>query len=243
MMRSLAALALAASVILAPTVLGQPAPTPTAPQYQVEVLIFGYRDFDGTEERFRSRRPPLPTQQPLRQRPSHDQSFAPFLEDPALPGTPADAVPEPPSAFRVLRPDELQLNAEYRKITNVPTYVPLLHAGWIQPGLPEGQAQPVDLATLGAVNPMGTIRLRLDRFLHVRVDLSYRDSTRPGAEGAAFGDGLSEVELAPRYELATEQQTRSGELRYFDHPAFGVLVKITPVSASPGTGSGSRPAA
>jgi hypothetical protein len=121
--------------------------------------------------------------------------------------------------------------------------VPLLHAGWIQPGLPENQAQPVDLVMLGALNPTGKIRVRLDRFLHVRVDLSYRDTTRAGAPGAAVGDGLSEVELAPRYELVMEQQTRSGDLRYFDHPAFGVLVKITPVASSSGTGSGSRPAA
>jgi hypothetical protein len=243
MIRSFAALALTAAVMLAPSVLGQPAPAPAVPQYQVEVLIFGYRDFDATEERFRSRQPPPLTPQTLRQRPFYDDNFAPLLEDPALPGTPADLVPEPPPTFRVLRPDELQLTAEFRKITNVSTYVPLLHAGWIQPGLPENQAQPVDLATLGAMNPMGTIRVRLDRFLHVRVDLSYRDSTRAGADPAPFGDGLSEVELAPRYELETEQQTRSGELRYFDHPAFGVLVKITPVSASPGTGPGSRPAA
>jgi hypothetical protein len=44
---------------------------------------------------------------------------------------------------------------------------------------------------------------------------------------------LGEIDLGPRYVLTAERQTRSGELHYFDHPAFGVLVMITPVPETP----------
>jgi peptidoglycan-binding protein CsiV len=245
MIRTLVA-ALAASALLAPAVLGQPAPgpaqAPAAPQYQVEVLIFAYRDMDLTEERFQFTRP-APTPQTLRTPPLYDESsLAQIDPDPTLPPSAGDLAAEPTSTFRVLRPDELQLTAEYRKIERVPTYVPLLHAGWIQPGLPEDQAQPIDMAMLGAANPMGTIRVDLRRFLRVRLELTYQAARGAEAGRPAFGDGLSEVDVAPRYELVAEQQTRSGELRYFDHPAFGVLVKITPVPVNQ-TNTGSRPAA
>lgn len=245
MTRKLAA-ALAASALLSTAVLAQVAPgtppPPEIPQFQVEVLVFAYRDMDPNEERFELRRPP-PTQQTLRERPLFDDSiFEPIDPDPTLPPA-ADTPPAEPLAFRLLAPEELQLNTEWRKIQNVPTYTPLLHAGWVQQVLAENEAPAVNLATLGTANPMGTIKVYLSRFLHVQVDLSYQDTGRAATAGRpVFGDGLSEVAVAPRYELATDQQTRSGELRYFDHPAFGVLVKVTRVQTPQG-GTGTRPAA
>jgi hypothetical protein len=54
-------------------------------------------------------------------------------------------------------------------------------------------------------------------------------------------DGLDEIVLAPQYRLMTTRRVTSGELHYFDHPAFGVLMRITPVPVQ--DGSGRRPAA
>jgi hypothetical protein len=118
----------------------------------------------------------------------------------------------------------------------------LLHTGWVQAGLPEDQAPVFDLATLGSLNPRGTVRLYLSRFLHVNLDLTYQGTAV--AANAAQPTGLDEFAFAPRYKLETERNVRSGELHYFDHPAFGVLVKVTPVPAQSGTGTtGRRPAA
>ena len=58
-----------------------------------------------------------------------------------------------------------------------------------------------------------------------------------------LGNELREFALATRYRLTTERQTRSGELHYFDHPAFGVLVKVTPVQPTNSGSTGRRPAA
>ncbi len=78
------------------------------------------------------------------------------------------------------------------------------------------------------LNPSGTIRVHLTRFLHVTLDLTYQGRTAPEPCWPA-NDGLDELALAPRYRLTATRNVRSNELHYFDHPAFGVLVRITPV--------------
>jgi hypothetical protein len=128
--------------------------------------------------------------------------------------------------FRPLSAAELQLRSEYQRLSRLPDYVPLLHAGWVQAALPEDQAPVFDLAMLGLSNPRGTVRVYLSRFLHVNLDVTYQ------AASPAAGNGeLDEFTIAPRYTLLTERNVRSGELHYFDHPAFGVLLKITPLPA------------
>jgi hypothetical protein len=139
-----------------------------------------------------------------------------------------------------LRPEELKLGTEYRRLRNLAAYEPLVHVGWTQPGLPEGEAEPFDLKTLGIFNPRGTVRVHLSRFLHITLDLTYQGSAESGP-GASAGDGLSEIAVAPQYRLSATRSARSNELHYFDHPAFGVLVRVTPVPAP--DGAGRRPAA
>jgi hypothetical protein len=229
----------------------QPAPPAGPPRYQVEVMVFAYRDFDPNEERFAQETPLTPTGDTPLSLPTFDESTLESLEpsppaDPAAPPPAAgDAAAEPPVdplAIRILRPEELQLTAEYRKLGRVPAYVALAHGGWVQPGLPEDQSQAFDLAQLGVMNPTGTIRVYLSRFLHVAVDLSYRDTLHGAPVAAPVAGGLAEIGVTPRYDLEAERQTRDGELQYFDHPAFGVLVKVTKVTA-PAASRGNRPAA
>ena len=226
----------------------QPAPTPPIPRYQVEIIVFAHREFDSGEERFPQELAPLRTDQneaPL-ELPLFVEAIPPLTVDAALALEPEPTPPpvvEDPLAIRLLAPEELQLNTQYRKLTNLAAYRPLLHAGWVQPGLPEDQARPFDLTLLGVANPNGNVRVYLSRFLHVSLDITYQDGTAAEAEAPALGSELREVTLAPRYRLVTERQTRSGELHYFDHPAFGVLVKVTPVPAGNTSSTGRRPAA
>jgi hypothetical protein len=245
------------------------------PQYQVEVLVFAYRDFDPTEEVFEHRDArALPVREVLEPAPVFDDSnFGPRATEPppfapapppegaAVPGTSpqaaqsaaplgadgdsaAAAQPEE-FRFRLLRPDELQLTAQYRVLERLQAYHPLVHGGWVQLGLPEEDAEPVDLGVLGVTNPMGSVRLYVSRFLHVKVDVSYQDPLAPEPVAVAGPGGLAEVPLKPRYRLTAERSARSGELHYFDHPAFGVLLKITPVRVDPNAAppANTRPAA
>lgn len=236
-------------------------PQRAAPQYQVEVLIFTHRDFDPNEEQFslEERRQPLPEQSLRPLDPLEDgvefDADAPVSVDTSPPPTDsttpvepdasavsdAAAVPENEFKFRVLRPEELQLTSQYRVLARLPAYHPLVHGGWVQLGLPDSATIPVDLGVLGVANPAGTVRLSLTRFLHVKLDLTYVDTQAAQRSPAPAPGDLAELPIAPRYHIEAERTTRSGELHYFDHPAFGVLIKVTPVKAEPNTGT--RPAA
>ncbi len=240
-----ALLAAGAGAALGQITAAPPAETPPIPRYQVEIIVFAHRDFDPSEERFAQEIAPavLDQNELLRDVPTVEEP-APLPPASAPTNLDLQGVPpvEDPLAVRILAPEELQLGSEYRRVTNLRAYRPLVHAGWIQPGLPEEQSVPFDLASIGVTNPRGTIRVYLSRFLHVSLDLTYRD----GASTAlpTTEDGLTEVTFAPRYHLVTERQARSGELHYFDHPAFGVLLKVTPVPVETGGAStGRRPAA
>ncbi|HSC17258.1 MAG TPA: CsiV family protein [Gammaproteobacteria bacterium] len=243
----------------------QPPEPAIPPRYEVEVIVFAHRDFDGTEERF-DQSPAGFLDGPvaaLREAPEFDESTfaprgaaqAPF--EPLAEVDPTAAAQAEALRVRPLRPEELKLGQEYRKLRAISAYEPLVHVGWVQPGLPEADAVPMDLGTLGVLNPRGTVRVHLSRFLHITLDLTYQSegSATPAAATARdggsaanaastlppAGDGLDEIVLAPHYRLATTRSARSNELHYFDHPAFGVLVRVTPVPAP--DASGRRPAA
>jgi len=250
--------ALAAGALLGVDAGMAQAPPPAVelpPQYEVEVLVFAYRDFDPNEERFAQSLNGLDGET-LREVPVFDDSnFGPLSGSSTLPQTPAldgQALPIDPLAealrVRPLRPEELELGSTFNRLKAISGYEAVLHGGWIQPGLPETEAQPFDLALLGAMNPRGTVKVHLSRFLHVTLDLTLE---RPGAASNAptevrptpLGDGLAEVTFGPRYHLSSTRSVRSGELHYFDHPAFGVLVRVTPVPTQDASTPGRRPAA
>jgi len=240
----------AASVVCATGSLAQapPAADPALPpRYEVEVIVFAHRDFDPTEERFDQTLDGFADGAALREAPVFDEStFAPprgapqVVFEPLAEVDPAAAERAEALRVRPLRPDELKLSTEYRKVSTIAAYVPLAHVGWVQPGLPEADAVPIDLGTLGILNPRGTVRVHLSRFLHITLDLTYQ-AKESAAPVAGSADGLSEIVLAPQYRLQAARSARSNELHYFDHPAFGVLVRITPVPAP--DASGRRPAA
>jgi hypothetical protein len=126
----------------------------------------------------------------------------------------------------------------------------LLHWYWQQPGWPVTQARPVlvqipagvalpvtdlpsglskfsiDSTGVGQLSEAsashaatqlldGTVNLIAGEILQVDVDLIYRDPT-----------------LAVPVHLQESRRLRSGELNYLDHPRFGVLVRVAPVTAS-----------
>ena len=142
----------------------------------------------------------------------------------------------PRSTFRVLRADELELRGALQRLGRDAEYTPLAHGGWILPAYPPDLAVPIDISLLGTVNPVGTVKLHLSRFLHVTVDLVYRAPPVPEYLQAATVDNerLSELELPPRYALRTQRRVRSGEVHYLDHPAIGILVVVRPQPVDPG---------
>jgi hypothetical protein len=216
------------------------------PKYRVEFILFAHADIDPTEEIFvdegaaRVRQPP-PAGAPLA-----GGETDPAAEPGAEPGTAPDTGPfdfidpfgqlgrdddgRAPFQFRVLRRDELQLGDSYARIERLGAYRLLAHGGWVQDGLDDSEAQPMNLANLGIVNPEGTLRLYLSRFLHLSIDLKYQ-APRVGleTEGVADPRTLTELRLEPEFRMVEQRRARSGELHYVDHPLFGLLFMISPL--------------
>ena len=84
----------------------------------------------------------------------------------------------------------------------------------------------------------GTLRLYLGRFLHLVVDLELDapESDQSADALSSYGDYRSSADYDDfggprpvRYRINEDRILRSGELRYFDHPKFGVLARVTRV--------------
>ena len=137
---------------------------------------------------------------------------------------------EGPPEFRFLSREELELRPAAARLGRLDAYTVLVHGGWVQEGLPEERARPFSIGLLGRFNPLGSVQLHLSRFLHVTVALDYR-ATPPGPAAVrpplpAHNAVLEEYSLPPVYQLRATRRTRSGEVHYFDHPAFGLLVVV-----------------
>ena len=143
-----------------------------------------------------------------------------------------------------LRNDEFTMGNIMSKMERLDVYDPVMHFGWTQITWPEEETRPIELGSMGRL-PQGldgTLKLYLSRFLHLVVDLQLDGPEwvdRPyGRDDPASGYGdyrtLNEFgridEPRPvHYRIQEDRIFRSGELRYFDHPKFGVLAKVTRV--------------
>jgi hypothetical protein len=118
--------------------------------------------------------------------------------------------------FQRLPASALQMKRDFERMKASTDLHPLLHTGWLQPGLAKEDAVAVRLRSepdsVGSVD--GTIRLVLSRYLHLETNLTYH---REGDDAV--------------YQMVESRRMRSKEYHYLDHPAFGVVALVTPVES------------
>ena len=140
-------------------------------------------------------------------------------------------------AFVMLPEEDFVLLDIVAGLDELDAYVPLMHFGWTQPMISDEEPE-VRLLSSFATPPdglEGDLSLYLSRYLHLVVNLQMDSSTleKMGDAGEAegrvdnynYGDGG--VTYPVRYIIEEDRIVRNGELRYYDHPKFGVLAKIT----------------
>jgi hypothetical protein len=133
--------------------------------------------------------------------------------------------------FELIDSDQLKLTSERETLERLSAYTPIFHGGWVQEGYPQDRAKPFDINIIDSTTPLtGTVTLYRSRFLHVQVALAYpSEAARQTDQPLNPVESLYSVAVpAPRYEINEARRLRSGELHYLDHPAFGVLILITP---------------
>ena len=145
--------------------------------------------------------------------------------------------------LEILDPEQHAMPDIFEKLVERDTYKPIMRAAWTQATFEKDQTLPIRLRRLGNA-PLrldGILTLYLSRYLHLVVDLTIESETaQPGNHSDArpryFGDARTrssfgygyERETAPvRYRIFEDRIFRNGELRYYDHPRFGVLARIT----------------
>lgn len=138
------------------------------------------------------------------------------------------AVPEW-TTFRPLSQNEMSLAGARRALNKSVTYRVLAHAGWIQSLIEDDSTpQPVLILVKGIDNQVqGTLTFRRGRFLHLDVDLTLSESP---AYQRAYGADDSSLADVTRFRSQQTRRIRTEELHYFDHPRFGVLVKVLPLT-------------
>lgn len=218
--------------------------------YAVEVIIFEYREDVGvgTEVFVAERIQPEPE-------PADDTTAEPEPSAELEPST----RPVYPFSARTLSRAELTMGETLGRLERLDAYEPLMYFGWVQPTIPAEQTPELPLARFGRVPAGldGSIKLYLNRFLHLVVDVSL--AAPPGAESAAspyadydeaavptYGDarGADEsgyaVYLPLRYRIAEDRIMKNGETRYYDHPKFGVIAKVTRIEEEDGAGQANQ---
>jgi hypothetical protein len=222
------------------------------PRYTVEVIIFEYaEDVSAGTERFLPEEPPLTeagetaegervfgdagTIAESRPVPSPDADFGTGVDGQEGQST------EPEFVLHV--EDEFTLTDIASKLEKLDVYRPVMHFAWTQVTRPEEETQPIELRALAepAEGLDGSFTLYLSRYLHLVVDLSLEPNaaqTDPVAIDetvSVYGDsrasdsyeGLLPAPL--RFRISEDRIFKSGDLRYFDHPKFGVLAKVSRV--------------
>ena len=153
-----------------------------------------------------------------------------FTEDsngPIGPGSATATQPDTesePTGPAWLNPDALHLKAEQAALARSGNYRPLRHIAWRQIVLDRNNAQAIDIpadANEGPVKIEGTVRVAVERYLHLYLDLKLVDTT------LAVQTEFFDFEL-PEFRMQQKRRMRSKELHYFDHPKFGVIALITP---------------
>lgn len=216
------------------------------PRYTVEVIVFAYAEDVGVgTERFE----PEPYS-----RPAQPADAEPTVADDDNPPPNApQPMPEEPAPRFVMLPlddDAFGMRNIYDMLERLDVYEPLMHVGWTQTAIPREYTPELRLERLGPVPPGldGTLELYLGRFVHLVVDVSLdAQTTAAGDDRQAFqpfeappdefggyrdearraSDSLDLLYKPLRYRISEDRIMKSGETRYYDHPRFGVIARVT----------------
>jgi len=213
---------------------------PEIRRYSVEVIIFKYaEEVSAGSEVFLPDE--IAEEEILEELVFEDEIVT--LEEPN-PELEEEPEPLPDTEFMLLVEEDYQLGEVLEHLTRIDAYEPVMHFGWTQATWPEEETEAIPLVRF-AEPPEGfdgNLTLYLSRYLHLVVDLQldatpvaevvgqdefdYRYDTTTSGEFLGYGEDQQPV-LPVRYSIQENRILKNGELRYYDHPKFGVLAMVT----------------
>jgi len=193
---------------------------PEIRRYTVEVIVFRYaQDVSTGSEVF-------PPDEPGPELLPFDEAIDAPIE--IVEERPLEEEPEPlpDTEFVLLDEADFQLDETMGRMERLEVYEPVMHFGWTQATWPEEQTEAISLHRFARppADLDGNLTLYLSRYLHLVVDLQMEapytrmyDREELNAQPSAY------------YRIQENRILKNGELRYYDHPKFGVLAKVTRV--------------
>ncbi len=211
-------------------------------RYTVELIVFSYaQDVSVGTEVFPPDEPVVDDNLLLDTEGPIESDLVAIAEAPAEDG---EELEENERGLVFLLEDEFTLSDITEQFERLDVYETMMHVGWTQPTRPEEETQAIELREFGEVPEGldGRFTLYLSRYLHLVVDLSldapgqFDEPVIVDEAEIAFGDSRYQFDPAPedttmpvRYRILDDRIFKNGEMRYFDHPKFGVVAKIVRV--------------
>lgn len=154
--------------------------------------------------------------------------------------------------FTPLSPEALSLATAHEELLRLDAYTPVLWGGWTQIVPEEDLGVAINLRRIG--NPPlsidGDLTLYVGRFVHLVVDLRLEepaalpslpqpqgDEVDRDAQERRYGDtvvyeGVAGSDAQPWagkivHRISEDRIMRNGDVRYFDHPKFGLVARLT----------------
>lgn len=235
------------------------------PRYTVEMIVFTYRTADSGNEIFVPDKPRLvPDPDDLAEAALEQNTYTDtpggIAADPGVTDEPGNAAEEDARTaqrevieLQMLDPGQYTMDEVYRTLQRLDAYEPIMRAAWTQTTPPRETSPAVHLRALGEPPPGldGSVTLYLGRYLHMVVDLALEaggQQEMTATDRLIYGDDRLGQDTAPdtmlrmpvRYRIVEDRIMRSGETRYFDHPRFGVVARVTKPPEEPAQAGISR---
>ena len=144
------------------------------------------------------------------------------------------------NAFKMLPSSRYKLGGVNRVLKLSSGYRPVYHVAWQQPELRKSRAKKVHIKNPEAkIN--GTVNLRGGHLLHLDLNISYfvdlyTESITSFTEEniSVAGEDVEEIEVDEEIimsgtyaQMKETRRIKLNELHYFDHPLFGVIMRVT----------------
>lgn len=203
-------------------------------RYTVEIVIFAYVEdvATGTEV--------FPADEPAVDEQSLIEAEQSLIDDKL---EMADVEQRDPDIV-MLTEDEYTMSDVLRQFELLDVYETIMHFGWTQSTFPKDETQSIELRRFGEppAGLDGSLTLYLSRYLHLVVDLAldapedFSISVAADEPRLVFGDSrirydldFGQLAMPVRYRIQENRIIKNGDVRYFDHPKFGVVAKINRV--------------
>jgi len=138
-----------------------------------------------------------------------------------------------------LTEEEFTMNDVVERLELLDAYAPIMHVGWTQAGFPLQDTDPLDLTVFGEppAGLSGSFTLYLARYLHLVVDLTMDAPVEVveiefDDELAYTLEDIAEPQGPVHFRILEDRIVKNNEVRYFDHPRFGVVAKVVRVEES-----------